>query len=195
MGCEDLLERAVGGDAARFEKEGLGGELPDFREVVGDVEDGDAAAAEAVDDLRLGGGVECGERLVEQEQARVGSQGSGNGDALGFSAGEARWLAVAEGLGVDEGEHFIDAPRAFGGIKVAQAEGDVFRDGAMGEERGALGDEADVAASGREGCAAGCVQEGLAVEGDAALPRGDETGEDAEEGAFSGGGWAEEDGP
>lgn len=195
MGRENLLERAVGGDATGFEEEGLGGELPDFREVVGDVQDGDSAAAKAVDDLRLGGCVESGEGFVEEEQARARREGACDGDALGFPAGEAIGFAVAEGLGVNEGEHFVDSLGALGGREVAQAEGDVFRDGAVREERGALGDEADVAASGRDGGAVAGVEEGLAVEDDAALLRGGESGEDAQKGAFSGGGWAEKDGP
>ncbi len=160
-----------------------------------DVEDGDSAAAEAVDDLRFCGCVEGGERFVEEEHTRAWRECAGDGDTLGFSAGEAIGFAVAEGLGIDQREHFIDALGAFSGCEVAQAKGDVFRDGAVREERGALRDEADVAASWRDDDTARGVEEGLAVEDDAALLRGGESGEDPQEGAFAGGGWAEEDGP
>lgn len=195
MGREDLLDWSLVGDASGFEEEGLGWELPDFREVVGDVEDGDAAAAEALDDLGFGGGVECGEGFVEQEQLRFWREGASDGDALGFSAGEACGFAVAQGLSVDEGEHFVDAVAALGGWEMAEAEGDVLGDGAVGKERGSLGDEAYVAAAGRNEDAVVGVEQGLVVEDDAALLGSGESGEDSEEGAFAGGGGPEEDGP
>lgn len=195
MGREYLLERAVGGDASGLDEEGLRGEAPDFGEVVRDVEDGDAAAAKASDDLGFGGGVEGGERLVEQEQAWARRESAGNGDALAFSAGEARWFAVAERLSVDEGEYFVDAVAAFGGRQMAQAEGDVFRHRAVRKERGALRNKADVAAARRDEDATCGVEKRQAIERDAALLRGGEPGEDAEEGAFASGGGPEEDGP
>lgn len=40
------------------------------------------------------GFVEGGERFVEQEESRTGGEGSGDGDALFFAAGESLGLAA-----------------------------------------------------------------------------------------------------
>ena len=62
------------------------------REVVGDEEVGQAELAlevlEQVDDLRLDGDVERGDRLVADDELRVQRQGSGDADALALAAGE-----------------------------------------------------------------------------------------------------------
>ena len=43
-----------------------------------------------VDDLRLDRDVECGDRLVCDDQRRVESEGTGDGEALSLAAGELR---------------------------------------------------------------------------------------------------------
>ena len=60
--------------------------------VVGD-QDGGAVevgqvAAQLGADLQPGVGVERGQRLVQQQQARVDGQGAGQGDPLGLAAGQ-----------------------------------------------------------------------------------------------------------
>ena len=60
--------------------------------VVGDEEadavEGGEVAAQVAADVAAGAGVEGGERFVEEQQARLGRQRAGQGDALGLAAGE-----------------------------------------------------------------------------------------------------------
>ena len=53
--------------------------------------------------LTAHGFVEGGERFVEQKEFRIGSEGSGDGDALLFAAGEGFGLAVEE---MSDGEFY-----------------------------------------------------------------------------------------
>ena len=76
----------------RFEDDDAVGEGVGVDGVVGDeeadaVERGEVAAQVAAD-VAAGAGVEGGERFVEEQQAGLGGQGAGEGDALGLPAGQ-----------------------------------------------------------------------------------------------------------
>ena len=95
----DLGERAGLDDAPCLEDGDAVGEGVGVDGVVGDeqpdaVERGEVPAQVAAD-LAAGAGVEGGEGLVEQQQAGLGGEGPGQGDALGLAAGErrGRWWA------------------------------------------------------------------------------------------------------
>ena len=67
---------------------------------VGDMQNGEVVLL--LDAFEHGGGfaahgfIEGGERLIEQEELRIGSEGAGDGHALFFAAGEGFGLAVEE---------------------------------------------------------------------------------------------------
>ncbi len=78
---------------------------PDLGQAVGD-EQGRAAFEHALDgalDLVFGGAVDGAGRVVEDQDARVGEQGAGDGDALALAAGE-RHPALADHRLVAVGE-------------------------------------------------------------------------------------------
>lgn len=195
VGGEDLLEGAGGGDASVLEKDDVGGDAPDFGEVVGDVEDARGEGQQAREDVLRGCVVERAERLVEEEQIGSGREGASEGDALSLSAGKLRRAAVGERFGAEEMEHVQRAlVTSFAG-EVADAKGDVLRCGEVREEGGLLRDESDRASAGRDRDAVIRVKKGGAGESDATVLRNDKSGEDAEDGAFAGAGGSEEDGP
>jgi serine kinase of HPr protein (carbohydrate metabolism regulator) len=72
----------------------------DDRQIVGDEEVGDAQLLlellEGVDDLRLDGDVQRGDRLVADDKFRVYRKRPGNADALALSAGKL--MGIAAGL-------------------------------------------------------------------------------------------------
>ena len=53
-------------------------------------------------------------RFVEEEHARFGSQGPGNGDALALPAGELMWKPPLQALQAEEFKQFFDAFFEFG---------------------------------------------------------------------------------
>ncbi len=97
------------------------------------------------------GGVEGGERLVEQDHGRRGRQGAGQGDALLLAAGELVGPAAAVPGQAHQRQHLLDAiaaaaPCGGGESQPArQPVGDVLRHGEVREEGALLGDDADIA--------------------------------------------------
>ena len=96
VGVERLLPEPAGRPgldhaAEVHDRDGVG-DVADDRQVVRDEEQPQAELAreadEQVRELRLGGGVERRERLVEHEHGRVGGQGAGDRDALPLPARE-----------------------------------------------------------------------------------------------------------
>ena len=106
-------------------------------------------AAQASEDTLFGLRIDAGERVVEDEDARVANDGAGDGGALLLSAGE-RDAALADNGFVFMGEALDVGIEAgdFGGlanlveIVVGQAEGDVAADG-FAEEIRVLRDVSD----------------------------------------------------
>ena len=136
-----------------FDDEDLVG-AADGREAVGDDEGGAALheEVEAVLDHGFGLGVEGAGGFVEDEDARVGENGAGDGDALALAAGELDAaladdgvVAFGEALGelVDAGDAAGFHELLLGGVGAGEA--DVFADGAV-EEEGLLEDDAELLA-------------------------------------------------
>ena len=113
--------------------------------VVGHEHDGRAEGCEQLLDLGAQAvaqaRVQRGERLVEQDQARLRSQRPGHGDALLLAARELVGPAMAEAAEPDQLEqlgHPLPAPAPPG-----QPEADVLGDAEVGEEQALLGHVAD----------------------------------------------------
>ena len=94
-------------DDASLVEDGDGVGVADGGNAVGD-EDGGASAhdfAEVVEDFVFGVGVDAGEGVVEDEDARAAKQGAGDGGALLLASGEGD-AAFADGSVVAFGETF-----------------------------------------------------------------------------------------
>ena len=79
-------------DAARVHNRDAIGDFGDNREIVGDPDQRGAGLGaqllHLVDDLRLGGDIERGRRLVGNDQVRLVQHGDRDSDALAHAAGE-----------------------------------------------------------------------------------------------------------
>src|SRR5215467_7164754 len=121
------------------------------RRVVGDHDDGLAelahAAAEQVQDLRAGAGVEVAGGLVGEDDFRPADQGPRDGDPLLLPAGQLR-RAVPQPRAQAHRVHDRVEPGPVGGApRDVQREGDVVRGGECGQQVVGLEDEADVVAA------------------------------------------------
>ncbi len=179
-------------DATSFEDDDAVGEGVGVDRVVGDEEahavEGGEVAAQVPADVTAGAGVEGGERLVEEQQARLGGQGAGQGDALGLAAGEG---AGPVGGVVGEPDTLEPGGGAGSGVRLgdaagAEAEGDVLQRGQVGEQEIVLEDDGDGAVFGADEHVGGGVVERFAVEVDAAAVDRQEPGEAAEQGGLAG---------
>ena len=137
--------------------------------------------AEPFAQLRADTGVECAERLVEEEHLRLGRERAGQAHPLALAAGELGGIAMPEVLELDEVQELVDA---FGDLRLRplahlQPEGDVVAHRHVLEGRVVLEDETDVALLRRHG---GRV---LAAEEDRALVGGLESGDDPQEGRLA----------
>src|SRR5215469_5231832 len=121
------------------------------RRVVGDHDDGLAelahAAAEQVQDLRAGAGVEVAGGLVGEDDFRPADQGTRDGHPLLLPAGQLR-RAVLQSRAQAHRFHDRVEPGPVGGApRDVQREGDVVRRGESGQQVIGLEDEADVIAA------------------------------------------------
>ncbi len=138
--------------------------------------------------VESGAGVEGGEGFVEEEQAGVGGEGAGEGDALGLAAGETAGSGGEVVLQAHAGQPFRGPGTGLGlrGALAAGAEGDVVQGGEVGEEQVVLEDDADGAVLG------GCAGQVGAVEAEVAVGEGGEAGEGAQGRGLAGAVGAEE---
>lgn len=149
-----FLRRGAGNDAAGFEQDDTRGEEQGFAQIVSDQNDGLAEAAGEGAELTLefgaGDGIKRAERLVHEQDGRIGGQGAGDAYALTLAPGKFAGAASCELLRIeaDKLKHFIDSRSSARGVPRFEAghEADVFRDGEMGEEAGILNDVSDAAA-------------------------------------------------
>jgi hypothetical protein len=97
-----------------------------------------------------GDGIEGAERLIHEENGRVGSESAGNADALPLAAGELAGAAAGKFAGIEthEGKHFANTGGCTATVPLFERgdEGNVLGDGEMGKETGVLDDVADAAA-------------------------------------------------
>ena len=190
---EEFVVGAQFGDAAGYEDGDLVG-VAGGGDAVGDEDGGPALhdGAKALEDAFFGVSIDAGERVVEDEDARVADDGAGDGGALLLAAGESdaaladhgvEALGELEDLGGDVGDGggFFDL---LGGC-LGDTEGDVLADG-LREEECFLWDEAYVFAQGVEGEAA----DGFSVDEDGTESGVVEAGDEADEGGFAGAGGA-----
>lgn len=185
---EEFVVCAQFGDAAGYEDGDLVG-VAGGGDAVGDEDGGPALhdGAKAVEDALFGVGVDAGEGVVEDEDARVADDGAGDGGALLLAAGEGdaaladhgvEALGELEDLGGDVGDGggFLDLFSSC----LGDTEGDVLADG-LGEEEGLLRDVAYVFAQGVEGEAA----DGFSVDEDGTGSGIVKAGDEANEGGFA----------
>ena len=130
-----------------------------------DVDDGDAGLiAQPFDvgqDLRLARFIERGQRLVHQQQARIGEQGPANGDALLLAAGEPAWTPLEEGTDAEQVHHPFEIVASLGPGREPAAVEEVLPHREMRKQTALLEDVADPAAMARHEHAAGGVDQDL----------------------------------
>src|SRR5580693_8954843 len=143
------MRSAVGDDAAVFEHDYAIAQGEDLSAVVGNVENrngvGVVPGAQVFDDFRFGGGVERGQRFVEQQDARIGNQGASQGYSLALAAGYFCGLAVAQMRDAERFEDGVALFLAFAFVYAGQAVLDIFPDGEMGEKSEVLKNVSDLA--------------------------------------------------
>jgi hypothetical protein len=125
-------------------------------------------------------GIEGGEGLIEEHQARPGGEGAGQGHALLLTARELMGVAageLAEARELHELGH-PDPPAPAG-----EAKADVGGDGEVGKERPLLGHVPDAPALGGE--MEPTVVDDAAADGDDAAIRPLETGQEAQQGRLA----------
>ena len=144
-------------------------------------------SAEIAPDLPTGADIECGERLVEQQQARIGGQRAGKGDALGLPTGQ-RPRPMRRMIGEpDPLQPSGSGPPGLGlgHPPGTQTEGDVLHRAEMREQQVVLEDDADRALlGGDEHLRIGIVEDQF-VDPDPAAIECDQPGEDAQQGRLA----------
>ena len=151
--AKKFLRRGAGDNATGLEQDYAGSEQERFTQIVGYEHDGFAEAADKSAEfvLKLGAsdGIQCAERFVHQENWRISGKGTCDPDALALAAGEFAGAAMRKfaRIKADEMEHFSDPSGRARRIPVFQSgnEGDVLRNGKMGEEAGFLDDVTNAA--------------------------------------------------
>ena len=151
---EELLRRGELGElAVRAEQRHQVADLDGLLDVVGDEHDRLSQLGLQRQQLVLQGGadhrVDGAERLVHQQDGRVGGEGAGDADALLLAAGQLVRVALRQGrVEADEGEQFPGpCPRLLARPAVEHGDrGDVVLDGAVREQPGLLDHVADAPA-------------------------------------------------
>src|SRR6266545_5716414 len=130
---------------ATLEQQDVVGEPAGLGEIVADHDDGPAVAEQPAQrplDRGRAGPVQRGGRLVEQQDLRLAGELTGEADALGLAARQARRRALEEAVGqADPGEQ---ASCLVGG-EVGPADAQLLRD-PLAQQHGLLGDQPDAAA-------------------------------------------------
>ena len=162
-GRGDLFECAV------LEKRDAIGEGHGFFLIVRDKEEGDAkfALKRFQFGLHLFAeiGVECGERLVEEQELRALDEGTGKGDALLLAAAKTRRTSSGVFVHFDHAEGGIDAGGNFGHGSVGDAKtvSNIVGDGEVRKEGVLLEDGVNAAFVGRKSVEADGVHPDFAV--------------------------------
>ena len=186
-------------DRAVVDDDDAVGQQERVQRVVGDQDHGSVRehAAQGLPQGRGDGDVEGSHRLVQEQQLRVRGEGARDRGSLGLSPGELTRLPVRQGFDADLTEPVLG--RLAGGMSAGAgasgAEGDVVEDAQVGEEKGLLGQQRDVAVvRGHVQVAFGAAGagEGAAVEHDSAAVGSQQSGGDGEDGGLPGSVGAEE---
>lgn len=193
--AENFFLGAMSGDAAFGEDDKIRGDAIGLLHVVGDEKRGAAKGGERVDQLMLDlaaqMSVECGKRLVEQKGLRFDGESACESDALLFAAGKFARRTILEAGEMRLRDLPFYTRDAFGRGQAAEAEGNIFGDGQMREERVMLKKQADATfAAGKVDAPRG-IEEHAAIERDAAAVGALEARDAAERHAFASAGRAE----
>ena len=130
--------------------------------------------ADLEDQLHPHLGVDVGEGLVQQHQARLAHQGAGDGHPLLLAAGELMGIALPQPLQVDQRQRLFHLLLAAAAILPGQAEADVLGHRQVRKESVILEDHADMAGL-RRHTHAGGIEQGLS-QPDLPLGQGQQTG-------------------
>jgi hypothetical protein len=149
-----LLRRAVSDNPAIFKEDYAGGEQERFAKIVGNENDGFAETAregaEFALKFRAGHGIKSTERLVHQENGRVGRKSASDPDALALAAREFARPATAVlcRFKTDKRKELVDASNRASGIPFFEGgdKRDVLGNGEMGEKTSVLNYIADAPA-------------------------------------------------
>ncbi|OQB94160.1 MAG: hypothetical protein BWX86_01544 [Verrucomicrobia bacterium ADurb.Bin122] len=153
-----------------------------------------ADAAQVRDDRGFAGGVEGGERLVEQQQAGRGDEGACECHALPLAAGERLHGPSEQGR---DAEQTADVRTAggtalTGGASLGKAQ--VALDAEMGKQGAVLRHKSDLARLGWQTVPGGSVGEALCAEANPACERSPKSSDEFDERGFAGAGGAEKSG-
>ena len=196
---QQFVEGAVFAKAAVFEDEGVLAKGERLQRVVGDEQEGDVRLGDEfldfAEELRLDGGVEAGEGLVEQEQPGPYRKGPGEGHALLLADRQGGRFAPGEVLDAAGLEGVVGPSEAFGAGQtvIGQSEENVLLSREVGPEGQVLEHQRHAALVGRseDGPRGG---NGVPVHRDAAVGWRFESGDETEEGGFAATGRAEQGG-
>ena len=151
----------MGADAFAIAQDGhTVGELEDFIEAMGDINDTNAAGAQIANDGEEEAGFVAGKRrgrFVHDDDAGAGTEGAGDFDELLFGHGERADFGVGQNIGADALEPLGGAAAALfpvhpgAGAGTFQAQADIFGDGQIGEQRRLLIDAGDAELVGEGG--------------------------------------------
>jgi len=181
--AEDLFFGSEGGGLAAGEDEEIGAEAIGFFDIVRDEQSGAAIGAERVEelmlDLRAEMSIESGKRLIEQQRFGSDGQRAGQGGALLLAAGKFARAAIFEAIEMQRADLLARARQPVVRREALEAEGYIFGDGEMREERVALEEQADAAIAARDIDILCGIEEHAIVQRDAAaigaLEAGDAT--------------------
>ncbi len=195
--AEHLVRGTFAGDESLFKDDHVAGKREDLGAIVGDVDDGNVVFGipkfEVFDDVRLGAGIECGERLVEKKIAGRRSKSTGESNSLALTAGDAGGTTIREVRHSETREQIKGKGAAFGGTSLPDSVEDVVEGGHVREESQLLEEVSGPAVARRNIDVLRCVEKDAAVHGDGTGLGCDESGESVEERGLAGTGGAEED--
>ena len=138
--------------------------------------------------------VKVGQRLVHQQQMRLGSDSTGDCNALLLAAGQLGRITVNVLTDLHAGECVLDAAvyLCLGQLLDVEAEGDVLADGHVRPQSVGLEHEVEVALARGSEVSLGSVYDLLAVHEDGAVLRLLQTGYNAQGGGLAAAGRAEQ---
>ena len=179
LGAPGLADPAVTDDGDLF------GQGESFVLIVGDEERGGALLPQHALDIgahaRTKAGVQGGEGLVEQDDARLDGQGAGQGHPLLLAAGQLMGIPAAQAAEADHLQELLEVPGP--ALLAGYAEGHVAQHVQVREERTLLGDVADASPLG--GHEPATVVDHVLAEDDGPPVRSLETGQHPQQGGLA----------
>ncbi len=150
-----------------------------------------AQPVEVGQDLLLAGLIERGQRLVEEEQAGAGQERAADSDPLPLAAGQGAGPAVEQRADAEQIHHLGQRRLSGRGAGKPSAIEQVAAHGQMRKQAGVLKHIADAAAVARNVDAPAGIEQGVAIEHDAAAGRPDQARDRVDHRRLAGAGPAE----